>query len=847
MIQKRIYGYFERNPWLRVLFIFDRMAVIQTELDEVREWAGGYVYKVFDGAWFNAKYAIENTWKDKRVILLFRQEICPVTERQQLDFPLLDILRANMEYKEEDYAEFMQRYGLPEKYSAFVKRNIGEITSARVSGILSGHLTADTFSEDAVCRALISGYMGERRLLDWESIIVRMIILGGGEDGKRRADFFLRMERNPDARRMLTDRLTCWFGRSYSPNSGAKMKPVAESMKYNGITQLLEARPADNYRGYKVTSASALDWINRIYELGSNDGRLSGRFTMALAELSSDIREEEIVRVYGTGARYFRVTDALCWPILEDIVRNRLTADPAEVSDRMRELRMKLPPDSAACPAVRFIEQAALYYGKVRGFGTLRLNTPEEYVRKYVAEFYQADLLYRHALEEYHELMTREVPVEAVINEAKRRLDQDYAKFANVMNLEWLSCVKERNEAFGGIAIGRQENFYDNEACAKTKQVIIVSDSLRYEVAQELMHRLAREKHPASIAPCLAMLPTETKYCKPSLFPHRTLELHGTDMEVDGARLITTDQRTAHLDKYRAGAVCVRYEDVMNGETAAMRGLFKHPLVYVFHDTIDEASHSQNPFEVIAACRKAIDQLSVLVKKLHSSWNVGNVLITADHGFIYNDMKFEEKDKHVITDESAVEKKARYYLTTSGSGAEGIAKFAVEKVSGITAPGMFVAVPLGTNRLAAPGGYSFAHGGASLQEMIVPVIRSRQCRTGKIRKVGADLADHDLTMVSSRLKFTIYQTEAVSMAAMERKIICLIFLGDEALSAGKELTLDSTDTAVGGRLYEVTMSLGKSVTDSMLELRVYDADDTSMLNPLIRETIKNNTIIEQDF
>ena len=63
MVQERIYNYFERNPQLHVLFIFDRMDIIQTELGEVKEWADGYIYKVFDGAWFNTKYAIENTWK----------------------------------------------------------------------------------------------------------------------------------------------------------------------------------------------------------------------------------------------------------------------------------------------------------------------------------------------------------------------------------------------------------------------------------------------------------------------------------------------------------------------------------------------------------------------------------------------------------------------------------------------------------------------------------------------------------------------------------------------------------------------------------------------------------------
>ena len=63
MIQNRIYNYFERNPQLHVLFIFDKMDIIQTELEDVKNGHDGYIYKVFDGAWFNTKYAIENTWK----------------------------------------------------------------------------------------------------------------------------------------------------------------------------------------------------------------------------------------------------------------------------------------------------------------------------------------------------------------------------------------------------------------------------------------------------------------------------------------------------------------------------------------------------------------------------------------------------------------------------------------------------------------------------------------------------------------------------------------------------------------------------------------------------------------
>lgn len=130
--------------------------------------------------------------------------------------------------------------------------------------------------------------------------------------------------------------------------------------------------------------------------------------------------------------------------------------------------------------------------------------------------------------------------------------------------------------------------------------------------------------------------------------------------------------------------------------------------------------------------------------------------------------------------------------------------------------------------------------------MIIPVIRSQQKRTQKTEKVGVTLMNRNLNMVSSRLKLQLIQSEAVSMTVMERKIVCCIYNGDEPVTQEKELTLNSTDTTnLNNRVFEVTLNLNKSVSANMLQLRIYDTNDR--LNPLIRETVKNNTIIEQDF
>jgi hypothetical protein len=495
---------------------------------------------------------------------------------------------------------------------------------------------------------------------------------------------------------------------------------------------------------------------------------------------------------------------------------------------------------------ISFVQNLALYYDKIRGLGTLKLNTPDQYVQKYLNEFYLVDYFYRQALEAYHSVMNNANPIEQTLNEVKRQLDQDYATVTNIFNLEWLNCVKDKGDYFNSLSLKHQEDFFKDNIDPSIKQVVIISDALRFEVAKELMQELSKEKHIANITPCLAMLPTETKFCKQSILPHRSLNLQGVEMATDDVVLNSIDLRTAHLKKYRPDAACITYKDVMDGDALSKRELFKKSLVYIYHDTIDEASHNQNPFDVISACRRAIEQLTALIRRIHATWNVNNVLLTADHGFIYNDIKFTDKDKHSIKEET-LEKKTRYYLTSFDTPQDGIVKFPLEKVSGMSSSSpVFVAVPEGTNRLAAPGGYNFAHGGATLQELIVPVIHSVLKRLDKTDKVNVVLLSNKLNMVNSRVKFTLIQSEAVSMTLIERKVACCVFDGNKPITDEVTVTLNSPDAEnPANRMFNVTLNLKESTSSSLLQLRVWDVE--TPLNPIIKESVKNNTFIEQDF
>lgn len=852
-IQDKIYKYFDLNARLHVLFIFEGISMISDSLKDC-VWPEDYLFKIFDGDWFNTKYSLENDWKDKKVVLVFRDMVLPETENQQLEFPLMDLLKANMEYREDDYASFMQQYHLPEKHRAFLKRHVSELQSVKIMSIIEDYLSPDVFSEDIAIRAIICAYLGDKKLLDWDSIIVRMLLLGRQSEESKRVNFFLRVEKNQDVKKAIDEKLNRIFGVSYNPNSTTKMEDVARSLKYNSITQLLAPNSADSYKSLKINSSLPIQQINRLYELGTTSRQWSKGFNEAIEELASDIRESELINVYGIDAQFYSMTEALAWPIINHILEVSILEDPAATKQRVSSLALKFHENPSIHAALNFIDRVATFYDKMQRIGSIRLSSPQEYVDRYVTDFYQFDQLYRKALEAYLKLSSDVVPVLSAVEKRKHQLDVDYARLINDVNLEWMECVTETGACFNDISNPRQDEFYQREyggTDGKSKLVVIISDALRYEVAQELLESLGKEKHIAKLSAWRSILPSETKYAKQSMLPHQTLSLaiNGTDvdMAVDGQVLKTIDMRSSHLSANRANAICVKYTDYVKNNQSENRELFKHPLVYLYHDTIDDAGHGQNPVDVIDACRRSIEQLCAIVRSLHATMNVANVIVTSDHGFLYSDLPFEDKDKHSIQD-SDIEKKSRYYLTTNPESVQGIVKFPLDKVSGIaTDTPVYVGVPKGTNRIAAAGGYNFTHGGASLQEMIIPVIHSSLRRTDKTDFVGLSLMTHNLTIVSSRLKFNILQEDVVDMTMQGRSVVCGIYQGDNVVSNEVTLALDSTDNDPSNRIQSVTLTLNQSVAPGLLQLKIFDCKDEHKLNPLVKEPVKNNTIIEQDF
>ena len=101
-------------------------------------------------------------------------------------------------------------------------------------------------------------------------------------------------------------------------------------------------------------------------------------------------------------------------------------------------------------------------------------------------------------------------------------------------------------------------------------------------------------------------------------------------MCVDNKLLDSTQKRSEFLQSYRDKSICVSFEEVAQYNTEKNREIFKNSLVYIFHDSIDASGHDGTGKQVVAGCTQAIQELSILVSKILSSYNVTEVYVTAD-------------------------------------------------------------------------------------------------------------------------------------------------------------------------------------------------------------------------
>ena len=334
------------------------------------------------------------------------------------------------------------------------------------------------------------------------------------------------------------------------------------------------------------------------------------------------------------------------------------------------------------------------------------------------------------------------------------------------------------------------------------RTVVIISDALRYEAGVELAdHLRSLGRGAVAVNPWYTMLPSITALGMAALLPHRelTLGVRGKDqviVETDGRPTSGIDARRTILEG--ADGRAFTYEELKQDTIKVMRSKFKGAsAVYIYHDVIDATGdHAASESATPDAVNRAIDELSGLVGKLISA-DITRILVTADHGFLFQDSEPANDDTAkqggVPRGRSISVKKRRYILGKDLESTDDFVAFDATSVSLTDGPS--IALPYGTRRIRIQGrGNRFVHGGASLQEITIPVIEVSVSSRGAedVRDVGIALHYDDTSLKVNRFSPRVIQQEPISPTRRPLTVtIRLESMSGEQLSSTRVLTLDA--------------------------------------------------------
>ncbi len=346
--------------------------------------------------------------------------------------------------------------------------------------------------------------------------------------------------------------------------------------------------------------------------------------------------------------------------------------------------------------------------------------------KEYTSEYYVMDTYYRYFHKNYGAcLKSYNSDLHDLFTHVMEKVEGLYRNwFLGQLGGNWSSVCAEDLEKYGYIMdVPRQTDFYKERiSTADSRVFVVISDALRYEVAASLAEQLRRETQAnVKLQSVQAIFPTITKFGMAALLPHKVLdvELHGDVLKVmaDG---VSTDAgyRDKVLKSAKSNSIAVRYRDLVNTKRTERSEMVKgQEVVYIYHDTIDEASHTSDT-KVFPACDEAIDELKNLTRIICNDFGATHILFTADHGFLYTYSPLTEDEK-IGFDDTAVEYGRRFAIMMKDSNPEYLQK--VQFLEGKSEYDAFA--PRENVRIKKlGGGLNFVHGGISLQEMVVPVI-----------------------------------------------------------------------------------------------------------------------------
>ena len=505
------------------------------------------------------------------------------------------------------------------------------------------------------------------------------------------------------------------------------------------------------------------------------------------------------------------------------------------------------------------LEHAAQFI-QVLDITQLQMESLTDGVQKYASQWFRLDQRYRKFV--YH---LRESGQASLLGELAMQVENLYGNnYLSRLNDRWQQHV-DAAQQWEAAPVVLQRNFFSRYVQPfverRTKVCVLISDAFRYEVGEELQSLIRQEdRFEADLEPMLSMLPSYTQLGMAALLPNSNLQLADNDsgdVIVDGQSAQGSVNRGKILATRVPASQVVRAKDLMAMNQADSRALLRdNEVVYVYHNLIDKTGDTRDTEErVFAAAEETLSELIRLVKKLTNA-NASNLLITADHGFIYQNHPLQESDflSGEPEGDEVLYRDRRFVL---GRGLREGASFKTFNPVQLGLTGtLMVQIPKSINRLRLKGsGSRFVHGGATLQEVVIPVIRINKKRQSDVGRVDVEfIGGGGKTITTGQLAVVLYQTEAVTEKLQSRRLRAGLFtLDGELVSDQHELLFDFSSANPRERELPVRFILSRKADEAnnqQVELLLEETvDGTSHFTryKAARYTIRRSFSSEFDF
>ena len=442
---------------------------------------------------------------------------------------------------------------------------------------------------------------------------------------------------------------------------------------------------------------------------------------------------------------------------------------------------------------------------------SMELHSLDSGFKAYAGGFYELDLYYRKFCLHYSRLKENKA-----FEKISRKIEDHYGNsFIFKLGTSWSALMQQQEKWYSH---NTQLKFWKSQIMPYIQQskkiFVIISDALRYEVAAELMSLIRKEdRFEAELSAIAGTLPSITSIGMAALLPHETISFDTKhNVLVDGLSSSGTENRMKIMNKYHPDrCLALQAEGVMSMPLLDARNLYReYDVIYVYHNVIDSVGDKrQSEAKVFEAVETAMTELMTLVRKM-SSANANNIIITADHGFLYQRDELSE-DQFLDDKIKLGENDLKLRRCIIGCKIEKNPNLLIYKAEDLGLGGdVQIAIPLASQRMRQAGsGSRYVHGGASLQEICLPLLQVSKKRVSDVAQVDVEIRrSGGKTISSGVLVFRLYQVQPVSEKMQGKTLRIALFDKDgEPISEIKTMIFDSAETSDKARDIECRLTL----------------------------------------